>query len=166
MYTCAVLTVSDSCAQGQREDLSGKLVMSLIKPLPANIVQYDVVPDNQEMIESRLVTYCDRLQVDLVLTTGGTGFGPRDRTPEATREVIERDVPGIPETMRSAGREFSERAILSRGIAGIRGRTLMVNLPGSPKGAEQSLTAVLDVLAHGLDMLAGKAHTQEKSPKD
>ena len=110
------------------------------------------------MIKEKLIDYCDNLKVDLVLTTGGTGFTARDFTPEATREVIEKEVPGIPEAMRTLCLKFTKRAMLSRAIAGTRGKTLIINLPGSTRGAKESLEAILDGLGHGLDMLVGKEH--------
>ena len=158
MYKVAVLTISDKCSQGQREDKSGKIVQELAKNLPGEVVKYEIIPDEPQIIKARLIDYCDNLKVDLVLTTGGTGFTPRDFTPEATKEVIERDVPGIPEAMRVECLKLTKRAMLSRGVAGIRGRSLIINLPGSTKGARESLEAILDGLAHGLDMLAEKEH--------
>lgn len=158
MYKVAVLTISDKCSKGQREDKSGQIVQELIKNLPAEVVKYEIIPDEPEMIKERIIDYADNLKVDLVLTDGGTGFTARDFTPEATKEVIEREVPGIPEAMRTECLKITKRAMLSRGVAGIRGKTLIINLPGSAKGAQESLEAILDGLAHGLDMLAGKEH--------
>lgn len=158
MYKVAVLTISDKCSKGQREDKSGKIVQALVKDLPGEVIKYEIIPDEPEMIKERLIDYCDNLGVDLVLTDGGTGFTPRDFTPEATAEVIERQIPGIPEAMRFEGFKITKRAMLSRGIAGIRGKTLIVNLPGSTKGAKESLEAVLDGLPHGLDMVLNKEH--------
>jgi molybdenum cofactor synthesis domain-containing protein len=158
MYKVAVLTISDKCSQGQREDKSGKIVQELIRQLPAEVVKYEIIPDEPEMIKARLIDYCDKLKVDLVLTDGGTGFTARDFTPEATREVIEREVPGIPEAMRVSCLQFTKRAMLSRAIAGIRNSTLIVNLPGSSQGAKESLEVILGALSHGLDMIIGKEH--------
>lgn len=158
MYKVVVLTISDKCSQGQREDASGKAVIELAKKIPAEIVKYEIIPDELQMIKEKLIEYADKLKVDLVLTDGGTGFTKRDRTPEATKEVIEREVPGIPEAMRFEGFKSTKRAMLSRGIAGLRGKTLIINLPGSTKGAKESLEAILDGLVHGLDMLAEKEH--------
>jgi len=158
MYRITILTISDKCSQGLREDKSGKIIQELIKQLPAEIVKYEIVPDEPEMIKKRLIDYSDNLKVDLVLTNGGTGFGPRDFTPEATKEVIEREIPGIPEAMRISCLKITKRAMLSRAIAGIRGRTLIVNLPGSFQGAKESLEAILEALPHGLDMILGKEH--------
>lgn len=157
-YKVAVLTISDKCSLGQREDKSGKIVQEIIKNLPAEVIKYEIIPDEPEMIKAKLIEYADNLKVDLVLTDGGTGFTARDSTPEATKEVIEKDVPGIPEAMRTECLKFTKRAMLSRGVAGIRGKTLIVNLPGSSKGARESLEAILGGLAHGLDMIAEKEH--------
>ena len=157
-YTVAVLTTSDKCSKGQREDKSGKIVQDLAQKIPGKVVQYDLIPDEPELIKEKLIDYTDNLKVDVVLTTGGTGFTARDNTPEATREVIEREVPGIPEAMRSEGFKITKRAMLSRGIAGLRKKTLIINLPGSSRGAKESLEAIVDALAHGLEMIAEKEH--------
>jgi len=158
MYKVAVLTISDKCSCGLREDKSGKIIQELIKGLPGEVVKYEVIPDEPQMIKERLKDFCDNLKVDLVLTNGGTGFTSRDFTPEATQQVIEKEVPGIPEAMRVMCLKITKRAMLSRGIAGIRKKTLIVNLPGSSKGAKESLEAILDGLSHGLDMIIGKEH--------
>ena len=157
-YKVAVLTISDRCSKGQREDKSGKIIQELVKDLPGEVVKYEIIPDESDMIKERLKNYCDELKVDLVLTNGGTGFTSRDFTPEATREVIEREVPGIPEAMRTLCLGITKKAMLSRGIAGIRGKGLILNLPGSSRGAKESLEAILDGLAHGLDMVVGREH--------
>ena len=158
MYKVAVLTISDKCSKGQRADESGKIVQELVKNLPGEVVKYEIIPDEPEIIKEKLIYYCDNLKVDLVLTDGGTGFTARDFTPEATKEIIEREVPGIPEAMRMEGLKSTKRAMLSRAIAGIRKKTLIVNLPGSSRGARESLEAILEGLPHGLDMLAEKEH--------
>ncbi len=158
MYKVALLTISDKCSQGQRDDKSGKVIQELVRQLPAEVIKYEIIPDEPDILKQRLINYCDNLKVDLILTTGGTGFGPRDFTPEATKEIIERETPGITETMRSECLKFTKMAMLSRAVAGIRGRTLIVNLPGSPKGAKESLEAILEGLLHGLDMIAGREH--------
>ncbi len=158
MYKVAVLTISDKCSKGQREDESGKIVRELAKNIPGDVLVYEIIPDEPEMIKEKLIHYCDTLKVDLVLTTGGTGFTSRDLTPEATKEVIERDVPGIPEAMRTECLCITKRAMLSRGIAGLRKKTLIINLPGSTRGAKESLEAILEELGHGLDMVIEKEH--------
>ena len=157
-YKVAVLTISDKCSKGLRQDEAGKAAQEIIKNLPAEIVKYEIVPDEPQMIKEKIIHYCDNLNLDLVLTDGGTGFTKRDQTPEATREVIQKEVPGIPEAMRMECFKFNKRSMLSRGIAGIRGRTLIINLPGSTKGTKESLEAIIGALAHGLDMLAEKEH--------
>ena len=160
MYKVAVLTISDKCSKGEREDKSGKVVEELAKKLPSEIVKYEVIPDEPEMIKEKLIDYCDNLRVDLVLTNGGTGFTARDLTPEATKEVIEREVPGIPEAMRVLCLSITKRAMLSRGIAGLRKKTLIVNLPGSTKGAKEPMEVLLDGdgFIHGLDMVLEREH--------
>ena len=158
MYKVAVLTISDKCSKGQREDTSGKIVRELAVKLPAEVIKYEVIPDELDLIKEKLIDYSDKLKVDLILTNGGTGFYRRDITPEATKEIIEKEVPGIPEAMRFEGFKITKRAMLSRGIAGIRGKTLIINLPGSSRGAKESLEAILEGLPHGLDMIPGKEH--------
>ncbi|MFH1783418.1 MAG: MogA/MoaB family molybdenum cofactor biosynthesis protein [bacterium] len=158
VYTVAVLTISDKCSKGDREDKSGKIVQELIKDSPWEVIKYEIIPDEPEMIKEKLIDYSDNLKVDLVLTNGGTGFTPRDFTPEATREVIEREVPGIPEAMRTECLKITKKAMLSRAIAGIRGKTLILNLPGSSRGAKESLEAILEELPHGLDMVVAREH--------
>lgn len=158
MYKVIVLTISDKCSQGQREDKSGKIVQELAKQLPGEIVRYEIIPDEPELIKQKLIDYCDNQRVDLVLTTGGTGFTARDSTPEATKEVIQKEVPGIPEAMRVGCLNLTKRAMLSRGISGIRGKTLIINLPGSSRGAKESLEVILEGLSHGLDMIAEREH--------
>lgn len=158
MYKVAVLTISDKCSKGQREDRSGRIVQDLAKNLPGEVVKYEIIPDERNLIKEKLIDYCDNLKVDIVFTDGGTGFTKRDITPEATKEVIEKEVPGIPEAMRTECLKFTKRAMLSRAVAGIRGQTLIVNLPGSSKGAKESLEAILEGLPHGLDMIAEKEH--------
>ena len=157
-YTVAVLTISDKCSKGQRKDESGEIIREVIKNLPGEVVKYEIIPDEPDMIKEKLTHYCDEMKVDLVLTNGGTGFTSRDLTPEATKEVIEREIPGIPEAMRTLCLSITKRAMLSRGISGIRGKTLIINLPGSTKGAKESLEAIMDGLAHGLDMVLEKEH--------
>jgi molybdopterin adenylyltransferase len=153
--TALVLTISDSSASGKREDRSGPEVRDRLLTLGWSAT-VEVLPDEQPLISARLREVCDAGTVDAVLTTGGTGLAERDVTPEATREVIGREIPGIAEWMRAEGMKKTPRAILSRGIAGVRGRTVIVNLPGSPKGAVESLDAVAAVLPHVVDLLHGR----------
>ena len=155
-FRVAILTVSDRSAQGARADASGKLIEALVTAkLDAEVVAYQVVPDEQAQIAAVLQSWADHRVADLILTTGGTGLAPRDVTPEATRAVIEREVPGIPEAMRAASLAVTPFAMLSRMVAGTRRQTLIINLPGSPKGVRENLSVVLPALAHGLDKLLG-----------
>ena len=156
MFTAAVLTVSDRSAQGLRKDESGPEVAKLLEEAGYQVVWTGVVPDEQKEIQAVLCRLADEERVALVVTTGGTGFAPRDVTPEATLAICERLTPGIPEAMRYASLQVTPRAMLSRAQAGIRGGTLIVNLPGSPKAARENLQAVLPALAHGLEMLSGR----------
>ena len=156
MIKVAVLTVSDKGSQGLREDESGGVIKDMIASLSAEVVSYEIVPDEREVIRDRLIRYCDELEADLILTTGGTGFSPRDVTPEATLDVIDRNVPGIAEAMRQTSLKVTPHAMLSRAVSGIRKSTLIVNLPGSPKGVRENLESILPVLPHGLEILKGK----------
>lgn len=154
-WKAAVLTVSDRGSRGQRPDEGGPLVAALLQSAGYEVVQTAMVPDEQEEIVRVLRKWADAGEVQLILTTGGTGFSPRDVTPEATLAVCQRLTPGIPEAMRAASLSITPRAMLSRAAAGIRGGTLIVNLPGSPKAAKENLEAVLPALGHGLEMLSG-----------
>jgi len=154
----AVLTSSDRCSKGEAEDVSGKLVAEMTKTIGCRTAAYDIVPDEIPAIEEKLLHYCDVLKVNLVITTGGTGFSLRDVTPEATARVIDRNIPGLPELMRAEGLKKTRKAALSRGIAGIRKNTIIMNLPGSPKAVKESLEAVLDLIPHALEMLKGGGH--------
>ena len=154
-YKAAVLTVSDRCSRGERDDAGGPLVAGILKSAGYTVICSDLVPDDRPQIELALRRLADQAQADLIVTTGGTGFSPRDVTPEATIAVCSRMAPGIPEAMRSAGMQITMRAMLSRAQAGIRGNSLIINLPGSPKAARENLEAVLPALAHGLEMLSG-----------
>lgn len=155
MYYAAVLTVSDRSARGERPDTAGPLAAELLEAAGYCVVKTDIVPDDQPQIETALRGMADAGDIQMLVTTGGTGFSPRDVTPEATLAVCQRMVPGIPEAMRYASLKITPRAMLSRAQAGIRGGTLIVNLPGSPKAVRENLETVLPALEHGLEMLSG-----------
>jgi molybdopterin adenylyltransferase len=154
----AVITISDTVSQGTRTDASGPAVSDRCRQLGWNVVSETVIPDDPAFVRDRLTTLAGGGVVDLILTTGGTGIGPRDSTPEATTQACEKLVPGIPEVMREYGRKKNPHAILSRAVAGVRGQTLIVNLPGSPKGATESLDSVAELLPHALEVLRGARH--------
>ncbi len=156
MYRAIVVTVSDRSFRGQRPDSAGPLVAEILKEAGYAVAGAELVPDEQPLIEAVLRRIADGEEAQLIVTTGGTGFAPRDVTPEATLAVCERLTPGIPEAMRYASSQITKRAMLSRAQAGIRKGTLIVNLPGSPKAAKENLEAVLPALAHGLEMLSGR----------
>lgn len=154
-FRVAVLTVSDRGSGGEREDLSGLAVQEAVQEAGWQVVARDIVPDEIDAIAARLAYYSDELRVDLVLTTGGTGLSPRDVTPEATRRVLDREAPGFAEAMRSASLAVTPHAMLSRAVSGVRSATLIVNLPGSPRGARENLGVILPALPHGLEKLRG-----------
>lgn len=158
MIKVAILTVSDSCSRQKREDISGQTIKNILPADKFEICEYKIVADEQEAIKKELIHFADQLKADIVLTTGGTGLGPRDVTPEATADVCKKTVPGLAEIMRSEGLKKTKNAILSRGVAGIRENTLIINLPGSPKGVKESLEVILDVLPHALEMMRGAGH--------
>lgn len=156
MYNAAVITISDKGSQGLRTDTGGPLLGELLEGAGYRVDYRALVPDEQDQIERELMHCADDLDIALTVTTGGTGLSPRDVTPEATLAVCRRLVPGIPEAMRLASIAITPRAMLSRAQAGIRGRTLIINLPGSPKAIRENLTAILPTLAHGLETLRGE----------
>jgi molybdopterin adenylyltransferase len=158
MIKVATLTISDSCSKGQREDISGQTIKDILPKDKFEICDYKVVADERKSITDELIRFADEIQADIVLTTGGTGLGPRDVTPEATIDVCQKMVPGLAETMRSEGLKKTKNAILSRAVAAIRGNTLIINLPGSPKAVKESLEAILDVLPHAVKMMSGAGH--------
>lgn len=155
MYKIGIVTMSDKGSQGLREDTGGATIRQMVGDL-GTVEQYRIVPDDPEVIKEALVEFADVHRLDLILTTGGTGLGPRDHTPEATLAVIDRQVPGIAEAIRAASLQKTPKAMLSRAVSGTRGRTLIINLPGSVKGVRECLEVVLPVLPHGLEILSGK----------
>ncbi|MDA8442636.1 MAG: MogA/MoaB family molybdenum cofactor biosynthesis protein [Peptococcaceae bacterium] len=157
MIKIGVITASDKGARGERVDLSGDLIKQLVVQIGGEVTAYSVLPDDQATLAAQLRIYADELNLDLVFTTGGTGFSPRDVTPEATLAVVERLTPGIPEVMRQESLKKTPKAMLSRAVAGIRGRTLIVNLPGSPKAVAECLEAIFPALPHGIEILQGQA---------
>jgi len=155
VFKAVVITVSDRCSEGKRSDEGGPLVAGILKDAGYEVAFTSIVPDEKPIIEAELRKIADAGKADLIVTTGGTGFAPRDVTPEATKNVCEKMVPGIPEAMRYASMQITNRGMLSRAEAGIRRGTLIINLPGSPKAAKENLEAVLPALSHGLEMLQG-----------
>ena len=153
MITAAILTLSDKGSRGEREDFAGPEIREMLGRINADVRHYEVIPDEKDLIKAKLIEYSSR--VDLIITTGGTGLSPRDVTPDATLEVIDREIPGIAEAMRLEGLRKTRRAMLSRAVAGVRGSTLIVNLPGSPKAVKEGLEAVMDVLVHAVEKIKG-----------
>ena len=158
-----ILTVSDSASQGKREDLSGQAVRRLLERHGWQVLTNDIVPDDAEAIANCIRAWCQDPDVDLILTTGGTGLGPRDITPEATRPLLEREIPGLAEWMRAEGVKKTRRALLSRGLAGVSKGKLILNLPGSPRGAGESLESVVDLLPHVADLIRGKTRHENST---
>lgn len=157
MYKVGIITASDKGSRGEREDISAQVIREEMAKIGGEVLEYVIVPDEVEILRNKLIEFTDIKKLELVLTTGGTGFSPRDVTPEATLSVIERLVPGIPEIMRSESYKITPRAALSRATAGIRKGSLIINLPGSPKAVRENLGWILPALPHGLDILKGTA---------
>lgn len=154
MISVGVLTSSDLGSKGERKDLSGPTIIDIVtERLNAKVKKYEIVPDERDQIQAALIEWADDLDLDLILTTGGTGFAPRDVTPEATKTVIDRQAPGLAEAMRAESMKVTPHGMLSRAVAGIRGRTLIVNLPGSPKAVEETLNVILPALPHAIELL-------------
>jgi len=158
-----ILTISDRSSRGEREDESGPLIERLVKEsLRCTVEESAIVPDVKEEISSTLIDWAENLKLDLILTTGGTGFAPRDITPEATQDVIQREAPGLAEAMRARGTRVTPHAMLSRAVAGIRGRTLIVNLPGSPKAVTEGLEVIIPAIPHAVAILRGGGDTEHE----
>ncbi len=157
-FTFAALTVSDRCSRGECKDESGRIILDVINAINGRNIRYEIIPDELELIKERLLFYCDELKADIIFTTGGTGLGPRDITPEATMEIARKIIPGISEIIRLEGVKKTKNAALSRGVSAMRGKTIIINLPGSPKGVEESLAVISDIIPHALDMVRGKGH--------
>ena len=160
MIRAVVITASDRCASGEQEDASGALLVELLKALGAEIVGKEILSDDLEPLAEKLREYSARADVNLIVTTGGTGFGPRDNTPEATRKIIEREAPGLSEAMRIETLKQTPMAMISRGVCGTRSGTLIINLPGSPKAVRESFAVICPVLPHVIALIEGKPHQE------
>jgi molybdopterin adenylyltransferase len=164
VFRAHILVLSDACSRGEREDLSGPVVREILESHGWQVVESQILPDDFETIRDNLLMLSDSASCDAVITSGGTGVGPRDVTPEVTRAVIEKEIPGLAELMRAEGLKKTRRAVLSRGIVGVRKGKVIVNLPGSPKGARESLESVLDLLPHVVDLVQGRTEHSERTP--
>lgn len=155
MIKVGILVISDKASRGERKDESGPIMKEMVKKLPAEVSEYKIIPDEKDQIKEKLINWVDKLRLDLILTSGGTGIGPRDVTPEATKEVIEKEVPGFAEAMRIKGLEKTSFSMLSRAIVGTRKKSLIINLPGSPKAIKENLKVILPAVKHGIEILKG-----------
>jgi molybdenum cofactor synthesis domain-containing protein len=155
MLKAAILTMSDKGSRGEREDKSGQVIKEMIIGLPAEVVSYEVIPDEREIIKEKLIHLSDIIKADIIITTGGTGLSPRDVTPDATLEVIEKEVPGMAEAMRAESLKKTTNAMISRAVVGVRGETLIINLPGSPKAVRENLSVILPAIPHAIEKLKG-----------
>lgn len=156
MISVGILTISDKGSAGQREDESGRLLHALVETLPGKVVVYRIIPDDRTAIREALISFSDEWHANLVLTTGGTGISPRDVTPDVTEKVIDYSIPGIAEVMRMEGYKINPRAIISRAVAGVRGKTLIVNFPGSPRAVRENFEMLLPVLPHAIEKMLGE----------
>lgn len=157
MIKVGIITASDKGSRGEREDKSGVVIKEMVEAQGFKVVDYVILPDERDQLAETMKTWCDEKRVDLILTTGGTGFAKRDCTPEATLDIVEKQVPGIPEAMRYYSLQITPRAMLSRAAAGIRKDTLIINLPGSPKAVRENLESIMGSLQHGIEILIGSA---------
>ena len=157
MKRVAIITSSDTGYRGERVDLSGPAIREIVEKNGYEVVSMDILPDDRQMLSERMKEIADSNAAELILTTGGTGFSPRDIMPEATEDIVDRRVPGIPEAMRAYSMTITKRAMLSRATAGIRKKTLIINLPGSPKAVKESLEYIIDALGHGIEIMTGEA---------
>jgi molybdopterin adenylyltransferase len=155
MFKVGVITVSDKGSRGEREDQGGPLIQQIVREKGWEVTASAIIPDEQKMIEQKMIEYADELGIDIIITTGGTGFAVRDVTPEATLAVVEKTAPGLAEAMRLESLKVTPMAMLSRAVAGIRGKSIIVNLPGSPKGVKECLNVILPALQHGIEILQG-----------
>ncbi len=155
MVTVGIIVMSDKGSKGEREDLSGKEIERMIVSLPSTVEAYEIIPDEIDIIVKKLIEYADVKRLDLIVTTGGTGVTPRDVTPEATKSVIERELPGMSEAMRAESLKKTPNAMISRAVCGIRGQSLIVNLPGSPKAVRENLAVVMPALNHTIEKIKG-----------
>ncbi len=155
MITAGIITVSDKGSRGEREDISGREIRKLLEGISVKVVDYEIIPDEKDIIIDKLLEYADRKNLDLIVTTGGTGVSPRDVTPDATLEVIEKEIQGMSEAMRRESAAATPHAMISRAVTGVRKNSLIINLPGSPKGATENLVVVLPALRHAIEKIKG-----------
>lgn len=166
MFTLGILTISDKGSRGEREDKSGEAIREIVSQFGARLVDYAIIPDEKEVIERKLIEWVDKGGVDMIITTGGTGLGPRDVTPEATLDVIDKTIPGFSEAMRAKSLKKTPHAMLSREVCGVRNKTLIINLPGSPKAVRECLLVILPALPHAIEVIKGEAAECAGTEKD